>query len=43
MPEESVDYVFTDPPYDASIQYGELSYLWERMVESGLSATRKIS
>lgn len=28
MPEECVDYVFTDPPYDASIQYGELSYLW---------------
>jgi 16S rRNA G966 N2-methylase RsmD len=28
MPSECVDYVFTDPPYDASIQYGELSYLW---------------
>jgi len=24
----SVDYIFTDPPYDASIQYGELAYLW---------------
>jgi 16S rRNA G966 N2-methylase RsmD len=24
----SIDYVFTDPPYDASIQYGELSFLW---------------
>jgi len=23
-----VDYVFTDPPYDASVQYGELAYLW---------------
>ncbi|MGB8656804.1 MAG: DNA methyltransferase [Candidatus Zixiibacteriota bacterium] len=23
-----VDYVFTDPPYDASIQFGELAYLW---------------
>lgn len=23
-----VDYVFTDPPYGSSIQYGELSYLW---------------
>jgi DNA modification methylase len=22
------DYIFTDPPYDASIQYGELSYMW---------------
>lgn len=28
MPEGSVDYIFTDPPYDASIQYGELSYMW---------------
>lgn len=23
-----VDYVFTDPPYDSSVQYGELAYLW---------------
>lgn len=23
-----VDYIFTDPPYDASVQYGELSFLW---------------
>ncbi|MCF7810755.1 DNA adenine methylase [bacterium] len=23
-----VDYIFTDPPYDSSIQFGELSYLW---------------
>lgn len=22
------DYIFTDPPYDQSIQYGELSYQW---------------
>ena len=28
MPAESVDYIFTDPPYDASIQFGELAYLW---------------
>ncbi len=23
-----IDYIFTDPPYDASIQFGELAYLW---------------
>jgi len=23
-----VDFIFTDPPYDSSIQYGELSLLW---------------
>jgi len=28
IPEDFVDYIFTDPPYDASIQYGELSYMW---------------
>lgn len=28
IPNESVDYVFTDPPYGGSIQYGELSALW---------------
>jgi 16S rRNA G966 N2-methylase RsmD len=25
---ESVDYVFTDPPYGGSVQYGELTTLW---------------
>ncbi|TSC93649.1 MAG: adenine-specific DNA methylase, partial [Candidatus Berkelbacteria bacterium Licking1014_85] len=28
IPDESVDYIFTDPPYDAAIQFGELSYMW---------------
>lgn len=28
MPKAQVDYIFTDPPYDSSVQYGELSYLW---------------
>ena len=28
LPSESVDYVFTDPPYGGSIQYLELSALW---------------
>jgi 16S rRNA G966 N2-methylase RsmD len=28
MSEGRMDYIFTDPPYDASIQYGELSYMW---------------
>jgi 16S rRNA G966 N2-methylase RsmD len=28
IPKESVDYVFADPPYGGSIQYGELSALW---------------
>ena len=28
LPDNFVDYIFTDPPYDNSIQFGELSYLW---------------
>jgi len=28
LPKDSVDYVFTDPPYGSSIQYYELSFLW---------------
>lgn len=28
MPDACVDYIFTDPPYDSSVQYGELSLLW---------------
>ncbi|MHA1727279.1 MAG: DNA methyltransferase [Promethearchaeota archaeon] len=28
IPENSVDYIFTDPPYGDSIQYFELSSLW---------------
>jgi 16S rRNA G966 N2-methylase RsmD len=28
MPKNKIDYIFTDPPYDSSIQFGELSYLW---------------
>lgn len=33
VPTASVDYVFTDPPYGDSIQYYELSYLWNCLLE----------
>jgi len=29
IPINSVDYIFTDPPYSHTIQYGELNYVWE--------------
>ena len=29
IPSNSVDYIFTDPPYGAAVQYGELNFLWE--------------
>ena len=29
MTSNSVDYVFTDPPYAEKVQYGELNFVWE--------------
>ncbi len=43
MPEECVDYIFTDPPYDASIQYGELSYLWNAWLKEDFRYTERIA
>ncbi len=42
MPEECVNYIFTDPPYDASIQYGELSYLWNAWLKEDFRYTERI-
>jgi hypothetical protein len=39
----SVDYIFTDPPYDASIQYGELSYMWAAWLKKDTGYTDTIS
>lgn len=29
LPDESVDFVFTDPPFGANINYSEMNFLWE--------------
>lgn len=29
MPDNSVDYIFTDPPFGANLNYSELNFLWE--------------
>ena len=29
VPSNSIDYVFTDPPYSNKIQFGELNFIWE--------------
>jgi len=42
MPEGCVDYILTDPPYDASIQYGELSYLWNAWLKEDFRYTERI-
>jgi 16S rRNA G966 N2-methylase RsmD/DNA-directed RNA polymerase subunit RPC12/RpoP len=42
MPEDCVDYIFTDPPYDASVQYGELSYLWNAWLKKNGRYTERL-
>jgi len=42
LPEGSVDYIFTDPPYDASIQFGELSYMWVSWLKMNTNYIKKI-
>ncbi len=29
LPDNSIDYIFTDPPYADAVQYGELNFVWE--------------
>ena len=29
IPSNSVDYIFTDPPYSWKVQYGEANFVWE--------------
>jgi DNA modification methylase len=38
-----VDYIFTDPPYDASVQYGELAYLWVAWLKKDKGYLEKLS
>jgi len=35
LPDESIDYVFTDPPFGSNIQYSELNLLWESWLGVG--------
>ena len=43
MPESSIDYIFTDPPYDSSVQYGELSLLWNAWLKKGADYNNSLS
>lgn len=33
IPANSIDYIFTDPPYASNIQYGELNFVWEAWLD----------
>src|SRR4030066_2001109 len=40
--EGCADYIFTDPPYDSSIQYGELTFLWVAWLKKDKGYLEKI-
>ena len=33
VPSNSIDYIFTDPPYAEKVQYGELNFVWEAWLD----------
>ncbi len=33
VPENSIDYIFTDPPFGSNLMYSELSFIWEAWLE----------
>jgi len=43
VPPNSVDYVFTDPPYGGAVQYFELSTLWASWLKIGLNYKEEIT
>ena len=43
IPDGEIDYIFTDPPYDASIQYGELAYMWVAWLKLDQGYLKKIT
>ena len=34
IPDNSIDYIFTDPPFGANINYSEMNYLWEAWLQT---------
>jgi adenine-specific DNA methylase len=43
IPENSIDYVFTDPPYGGAVQYFELSTLWASWLKMDLNYKDEIT
>ncbi|MBU2639015.1 MAG: hypothetical protein KJ955_08635 [Nanoarchaeota archaeon] len=43
IPENSIDYVFTDPPYGGAVQYFELSTLWASWLKMDLDYKDEIT
>ena len=34
LPDDCIDYVFTDPPFGGSLQYAELNFFWESWLQA---------
>lgn len=43
LPDSSIDYIFTDPPYGGAIQYIELGTLWTAWMGQEVDATKEIT
>lgn len=42
LPQNSVDYIFTDPPFGANLNYSELSFVWESWIKLFTNANFEI-
>lgn len=41
MPDKSIDYVFTDPPFGGNINYSEMNFLWESWLQKHTDTTEE--
>ena len=41
IPDKSIDYVFTDPPFGGNINYSEMNFLWESWLQSHTDNTEE--
>jgi len=41
LPDESIDFIFTDPPFGSNINYSEMNFLWEAWLGEFTDATNE--
>lgn len=41
LPNESIDFIFTDPPFGSNINYSEMNFLWESWLEKYTDITEE--
>lgn len=41
LPDQSIDYVFTDPPFGGNINYSEMNFLWESWLKTYTDNTQE--